>query len=121
MAAESSLHGDDTAYFYGVSDHNAFTGLETESEMVGTDASGNTTYDYSANYFKNVLASTLSAGDTANLPGEGSGDQFIAGPITNYPVSAALIGAQPTPSRSRCSHSRKSPRLAPVTAAIMPH
>ncbi len=96
VAAESSPSGDDTAYFYGVSDHNAFTGGQDESEMIGTDASGNTTYDYQANYFKSVLASTLSAGDTAGITGEAAGDQFIAGPITGYPVSAALIGAADT-------------------------
>jgi hypothetical protein len=89
----SGSGGGDTAYFYGVSDHNAFTGAQARSEMVGTDASGATTYDYVALDFASVLASTLSASDTANLQGEAAGDQFIAGPIQNYPVAAALIGA----------------------------
>ncbi len=93
VTAESSTSLDDTAYFYGVSTHNAFAGSQTESQMIGTDAAGQTTYEYQAMNFESVLASSMSAGDLATIEGEGAGDQFIAGPITNYPVSAALIGA----------------------------
>ena len=66
---------------------------QDDSQMVGTDASGNQTYDFQALDFLNVLATTMSTGDAANLSGSGTGLQFISGPITNYPVSAALIGA----------------------------